>query len=1052
MLVRNGFALALVTLIVVSADPQVSHSDTLERAEALTSALRDSAEEVSTAQETTGATSVLEIARHRQMALLELMESDPSAVLRLALPSGMEDTLPSAVEPYLERRFNTEGSLQVLIEDWLDHVVTHYQLVVAGDRYTLHFAGDPPNLASGSRVLVEGIAIDEHVALDATGDTPGTHLGVIQASTLPPTTGAKSIVALLINFQDDSSEPITLQEAHNILFDDPNKSVDAYYQEVSYGQTSFNGTVVDWFTVSTNSSCDLLGTHEAIAAADDAIDFSAFDHIMYIFPKPSGGCEFRGKGSVGETNVSTDDGVVSVGVSWILLGLGAAESRLAQAHELGHNLGLLHAHLLECPAGIIDDGCTRRGGDLPKDPFDLMSATSGGHFSALNKVWLGWFQSPSNVAEVDLGGGSFSLAALEQSTGELQALKVLRSVSPTVWYYIEHREQLGIDSFIGDDAVNGVLVRIGQECITSSACETDLLVFPGITTDLGELTSGSSMLLDGSTPLVLEVGSRDPVAGSIDVTLRFAEEPQFFPPVGVFEVPEGILLRIAFLARDLQGGVITYSLEPNLPTGAVFAPLGDADGDGILSLADRTEIESLLGRPVTSASLAVADMNGDDQIDDTDRAALNQVLADPSLQRSIFAWIPDAHQAGDYSVTVTALDQDGFSAVQDAEFTVTNAPVFDPVGNQTVTPGDVVSFPVFAADDRSEVSYVPVIFPDGAFLALAGDVTLDGNVDQVDQDICEDFVAGEVVPTPVELAVLDANGDGTSDAVDCLLITLIVKGLLPAERRVFVWEPTQAQVGTWFAIIGAINQQGVFAARSLNVQVTVRAQKIEHFLSYRAKTTSRTPRFLPLNVNLTDRFEAGMFTVRRLRAVALPANKNGEGIADADTHLISYEIRAMAGQPRHVNQRGLQVANQFGVLSLDTMKPRRLLVPTALDTDSPIDALDSGTHSIDHYKCYKVRVSTRTPRFPRGVQAAVTDQFEDRLYDVRKPSHLCMAVDKNGEGIKNPDEHLLCYQVKRAKGQVLHQRRQGIHVNNQFGPLQLDTKREEELCVPSTVR
>jgi hypothetical protein len=58
-------------------------------------------------------------------------------------------------------------------------------------------------------------------------------------------------------------------------------------------------------------------------------------------------------------------------------------------------------------------------------------------------------------------------------------------------------------------------------------------------------------------------------------------------------------------------------------------------------------------------------------------------------------------------------------------------------------------------------------------------------------------------------------------------------------------------------------------------------------------------------------------------------------------------------------------------------------------------------------------------------------------------------VDKEGEGIKNDAAHLMCYQAKPAEGQPKHVKVLGIHVNNQFGAEQLDTIKEEELCVPS---
>jgi hypothetical protein len=60
-------------------------------------------------------------------------------------------------------------------------------------------------------------------------------------------------------------------------------------------------------------------------------------------------------------------------------------------------------------------------------------------------------------------------------------------------------------------------------------------------------------------------------------------------------------------------------------------------------------------------------------------------------------------------------------------------------------------------------------------------------------------------------------------------------------------------------------------------------------------------------------------------------------------------------------------------------------------------------------------------------------------------------VDKNGEGIPRQGDALVCYEAKPAKGQPKHAKRGGVHVNHQFGPAQLDTVKEEELCLPSNV-
>jgi hypothetical protein len=145
------------------------------------------------------------------------------------------------------------------------------------------------------------------------------------------------------------------------------------------------------------------------------------------------------------------------------------------------------------------------------------------------------------------------------------------------------------------------------------------------------------------------------------------------------------------------------------------------------------------------------------------------------------------------------------------------------------------------------------------------------------------------------------------------------------------------------------------------------------------------------------------------------------------------------------------VTNQFGTLRLDTIKPDRLLVPAAKDLDNPVVGPDNASHDVDHYQCYKVKVHAKTPKF-EPTQVTVADQFTTpaKTVDVKKPTRLCNPVDKNGESIKNPDGHLLCYQVTVPRGQPKHTARVGVHVGDQFGGEQLNTIKEEELCVPST--
>jgi choice-of-anchor C domain-containing protein len=228
----------------------------------------------------------------------------------------------------------------------------------------------------------------------------------------------------------------------------------------------------------------------------------------------------------------------------------------------------------------------------------------------------------------------------------------------------------------------------------------------------------------------------------------------------------------------------------------------------------------------------------------------------------------------------------------------------------------------------------------------------------------------------------------------------------------------------------------------------------DHFLCYKAKPTKDSEKFVPRVVSLADQFDAAArdFDVKKPLSLCTPADKNGEGITDPNTHLKGYQIKLTKTDPPQPPdvKHAVRVTNQFGELLLDTLRPDRLLVPTAKSLTGPVDP--PGPNNVDHYKCYKVRGSKGAPKFKAILGVSVSDQFIDqppKLFDLKKPTRLCNPADKNGEGIKNPDTHLLCYQAKPARGQPRHQPVSPIFVNNQFGPEILQTVKEEDLCVPS---
>ena len=201
---------------------------------------------------------------------------------------------------------------------------------------------------------------------------------------------------------------------------------------------------------------------------------------------------------------------------------------------------------------------------------------------------------------------------------------------------------------------------------------------------------------------------------------------------------------------------------------------------------------------------------------------------------------------------------------------------------------------------------------------------------------------------------------------------------------------------------------------------------------------------------VVDDFEDIIANAPKVKHLCTPANKNGEGVLDDVTHLESYSLKAIGGTPPFAHKTQIQVDNQLGTLFVDAIKRDSLLVPTNKSLSGPATAPDNGAINVDHYKCYKVKVSPGAPKFePTTVD--VTDQFiaTPKTFTLKKLKRLCNAVDKNGEGIKNAGVHLACYQAKAVPGQAKHVKTSGVNTANQFGSGVLGTVKETEVCIPS---
>lgn len=87
-------------------------------------------------------------------------------------------------------------------------------------------------------------------------------------------------------------------------------------------------------------------------------------------------------------------------------------------------------------------------------------------------------------------------------------------------------------------------------------------------------------------------------------------------------------------------------------------------------------------------------------------------------------------------------------------------------------------------------------------------------------------------------------------------------------------------------------------------------------------------------------------------------------------------------------------------------------------------------------------------RIGRGLSLLTNANSDHRVLLWHCPSEYTRSRGRHRARVLRP--HLMCYQAVKKAGQPKHKPVVGIFVNNQFGPEQLDTTTEEELCVPSS--
>lgn len=474
LLLALGLAVAAQIGFAQNVQPAESSNDTAERLTRTLSDLNIRHRGATAGDRARLSGDLLSVAASRQQLLSEIIQDDPGAVLRAAVPAGFRASLPPAVQAYVEEEIDAEGELEILHEDRDPGSRYLYFLKVnEEERFSLHFAAHPPTLQTGTRVRVRGIRIERAIALES-GSTTIEGLAAI----VPNSFGEQRTVVILVNFQDKPTEqPYTRDFARSVVFGTTNQ----FYVEASYQKTSLTGDVFGWYTIPMNSTvCDgwQLASDAKAAATAAGVNLSAYTRIVFAFPQNA--CGWWGTGTVGG-NPSQ---------AWIN---GTLVFQVV-GHEMGHGFGLFHSRSIDCGSTTLGSNCTR---DEYGDPLDTMGYSTG-HYNAFQKERLGWLNygtsPPITTVQAD---GTYSLEPYETVGSNPKALKILKATDPATgkktWYYVELRQAIGFDSFVASNSnvLNGVVIHTGSELDANSS---DLLDMTPSTAPMSDpaLTVGKS--------------------------------------------------------------------------------------------------------------------------------------------------------------------------------------------------------------------------------------------------------------------------------------------------------------------------------------------------------------------------------------------------------------------------------------------------------------------------------------------------------------------------------------------------------------------------------
>jgi len=526
----------LTLLILCSCGLQAQDNPAAARARALNNALLNLHGQMQRATPNEAAllhSQAVNVIAERAAALSALIQQDARQGLSFAFSPELLADL-AAKFPASAGLLESHGTWTGLIEYWIsdDAKMNRHQsmrLMKKGQQtLQVYFAGpEPKGLKSGDLLEASGILVGTTLAASG-GTVTGTSLPAASCCT----TGPQNVAVLLVTFPGATlPTTVTPQSVHDFFFGTTGHSLDGYWREASYGQTSATGNVFGWYTLTGSYTCTNIAQmrDDAIAAASaTGVAFQDNSRVFIVFPDTIG-CGWSGMAVVGCTTLSAPTGSFTGSVSYLSSNWISPQDQGAELaiHEGGHNLGLQHASTRDFspdalgPLGAI--GTLTEYGDR----FSAMSVINLGHYAAPHKAEvLNWLASGTNYQVVQ-SSGTYSLQPFEMSPAGLQALKVQRGTGNPDWVWIEYRQLIGnYDSTLPNvtlstQAFSGALIHYED---STTGIWTHLLDFtPGDGNWFNPALAAGQTWVDPYTNLSLSVQSA--TSSGLTVSVNYGTAP-----------------------------------------------------------------------------------------------------------------------------------------------------------------------------------------------------------------------------------------------------------------------------------------------------------------------------------------------------------------------------------------------------------------------------------------------------------------------------------------------------------------------------------------------